>query len=283
MWDTVRQWLHTLPVREEVVESVLMVMALLVLRGVLLKLYLRRHPHYSIEEKRRSLVLSRNLTLILTIFGLAVIWATQIQTLALSMFAVAAAIVVATKELIMCLSGSILRSVTKQYSVGDYIEVNGLRGRVIDINLLNTLMMQIGPNPLVGQLSGKTLSFPNSLLLNHSVRRDNILGDYVIHTVEIPVPIHLDSDVIVGRLKAVLEPLCQPYVPAIQRHLENVQAEKLFITPAAQPRVTRVPHDDKVYLIIVRYASPVAKRLEIQQAVLDEFLRVQYRLLNPQA
>lgn len=283
MWDTVRQWLHTLPVREEVVESVLMVMALLVLRGVLLKLYLRRHPHYSIEEKRRSLVLSRNLTLILTIFGLAVIWATQIQTLALSMFAVAAAIVVATKKLIMCLSGSILRSVTKQYSVGDYIEVNGLRGRVVDINLLNTLMMQIGPNPLVGQLSGKTLSFPNSLLLNHSVRRDNILGDYVIHTVEIPVPIHLDSDVIVGRLKAVLEPLCQPYVPAIQRHLENVQAEKLFITPAAQPRVTRVPHDDKVYLIIVRYASPVAKRLEIQQAVLDEFLRVQYRLLNPQA
>ena len=283
MWDTVQQWLHTLPVREEVVESVLMVMALLVLRGVLLKLYLRRHPHYSIEEKRRSLVLSRNLTLILTIFGLAVIWATQIQTLALSMFAVAAAIVVATKELIMCLSGSILRSVTKQYSVGDYIEVNGLRGRVVDINLLNTLMMQIGPNPLVGQLSGKTLSFPNSLLLNHSVRRDNILGDYVIHTVEIPVPIHLDSDVIVGRLKAVLEPLCQPYVPAIQRHLENVQAEKLFITPAAQPRVTRVPHDDKVYLIIVRYASPVAKRLEIQQAVLDEFLRVQYRLLNPQA
>ena len=283
MWDTVRQWLHTLPVREEVVESVLMVMALLVLRGVLLNLHLRRHPHYSIEEKRRSLVLSRNLTLILTIFGLAVIWATQIQTLALSMFAVAAAIVVATKELIMCLSGSILRSVTKQYSVGDYIEVNGLRGRVVDINLLNTLMMQIGPNPLVGQLSGKTLSFPNSLLLNHSVRRDNILGDYVIHTVEIPVPIHLDSDVIVGRLKAVLEPLCQPYVPAIQRHLENVQAEKLFITPAAQPRVTRVPHDDKVYLIIVRYASPVAKRLEIQQAVLDEFLRVQYRLLNPQA
>ena len=281
MWDTVRQWLHTLPVREEVVESVLMVMALLVLRGVLLKLYLRRHPHYSIEEKRRSLVLSRNLTLILTIFGLAVIWATQIQTLALSMFAVAAAIVVATKELIMCLSGSILRSVTKQYSVGDYIEVNGLRGRVVDINLLNTLMMQIGPNPLVGQLSGKTLSFPNSLLLSHYVRRDNILGPYVIHTVEIPVPIHLDSDAVIPNLKQVLEPLCAPYVPEISRYLDAVQAEKLFITPAAQPRVTRVPHDDKVYNIIVRYASPVSKRLEIQQAVLDEFLRVQYRLLNP--
>ena len=196
------------------------------------------------------------------------------------MFAVAAAIVVATKELIMCLSGSILRSVTKQYSIGDYIEINGLRGRVVDINMLNTLMMQIGPNPLIGQLSGKTLSFPNSLLLSHTVRRDNILGDYVIHTVEIPVPIHLDSDEIIGCLKDVLEPLCEPYIPAIKQHLENVQTQKLFITPAAQPRISRVPHDDKVYNIIVRFASPVAKRLEIQQAILDEFLRTQCRLIN---
>lgn len=280
MWETFRLWLHALPVREEVLESAVMIVSLLALRGLMLNIHFRRHPDFSIESKRRFLVFSRNVTLLLVLVGLAVIWATQIQTLALSMFAVAAAVVVATKELIMCLSGSILRSVTQQYSVGDYIEVNGLRGRVVDINLLNTLMMQIGPNALVGQLSGKTLSFPNSLLLSHSVRRDNILGDYVIHTVEIPVPIHLDSDEILCRLKAVLEPLCAPYVPEIQRHLANVQAEKLFITPAAQPRITRVPHDDKVYNIIVRFASPVPKRLEIQQAVMDEFLRVQYRLLN---
>lgn len=280
MWNTIQEWLNALPVSEEIIKSALMIVAIIAGRSVLLSAHFRSHPDLSIENKRRSLVVSRNITMLLLLFGLAMIWAAQIQTLALSMFAVAAAIVVATKELIMCLSGSILRSVTKQYSIGDYIEINGLRGRVVDINMLNTLMMQIGPNPLVGQLSGKTLSFPNSLLLSHPVRRDNILGDYVIHTVEIPVPIHLDSDEIIGRLKDVLEPLCEPYVPAIKQHLENVQTQKLFITPAAQPRVSRVPHDDKVYNIIVRFASPVAKRLEIQQAILDEFLRTQCRLIN---
>ena len=284
MWNTIQEWLNALPVSEEIIKSVLMsvvmIVAVITGRSILLSAHFRSHPDLSIENKRRSLVVSRNITMLLLLFGLAMIWAAQIQTLALSMFAVAAAIVVATKELIMCLSGSILRSVTKQYSIGDYIEINSLRGRVVDINMLNTLMMQIGPNPLIGQLSGKTLSFPNSLLLSHTVRRDNILGDYVIHTVEIPVPIHLDSDEIIGRLKDVLEPLCEPYVPAIKQHLENVQTQKLFITPAAQPRVSRVPHDDKVYNIIVRFASPVAKRLEIQQAVLDEFLRTQCRLIN---
>ena len=280
MWNTIQEWLNALPVSEEIIKSALMIVAVIAGRSILLSAHFRSHPDLSIENKRRSLVVSRNITMLLLLFGLAMIWAAQIQTLALSMFAVAAAIVVATKELIMCLSGSILRSVTKQYSIGDYIEINSLRGRVVDINMLNTLMMQIGPNPLIGQLSGKTLSFPNSLLLSHPVRRDNILGDYVIHTVEIPVPIHLDSDEIIGRLKDVLEPLCEPYVPAIKQHLENVQTQKLFITPAAQPRVSRVPHDDKVYNIIVRFASPVAKRLEIQQAVLDEFLRTQCQLIN---
>ena len=280
MWNTIQEWLNALPVSEEIIKSALMIVAVIAGRSILLSAHFRSHPDLSIDNKRRSLVVSRNITMLLLFFGLAMIWAAQIQTLALSMFAVAAAIVVATKELIMCLSGSILRSVTKQYSIGDYIEINGLRGRVVDINMLNTLMMQIGPNPLIGQLSGKTLSFPNSLLLSHPVRRDNILGDYVIHTVEIPVPIHLDSDEIIGRLKGVLEPLCEPYIPAIKQHLENVQTQKLFITPAAQPRISRVPHDDKVYNIIVRFASPVAKRLEIQQAILDEFLRTQCRLIN---
>ena len=280
MWETIHQYIQNGPVKVEIIESVLMIVGMLILRGVILQTHFRSHPAMEIEEKRRWVVVSRNFTLIFAIFGLAVIWAAQIQTLALSMFAVAAAIVLATKELIMCLSGSLLRASTKQYSVGDYIEVNGLRGRVVDINLLNTLMMQIGPHTLIGQLSGKTVSFPNSLLLSHSVQRDNVLGMYVIHTFEIPVPVRLDSDAVIPRLEMLLEKLCRPYIDAIERHLEVVQTQKLFITPAAQPRITRVPHDDKVYHIVVRFASPVQKRLEIQQALLDEFIRIQYRLLN---
>lgn len=280
MWETIHQYIQNGPVKAEIIESVLMIVGVLILRGVILQTHFRSHPAMEIEEKRRWVVVSRNFTLIFAVFGLAIIWAAQIQTLVLSMFAVAAAIVLATKELIMCLSGSLLRASTKQYSVGDYIEVNGLRGRVVDINLLNTLMMQIGPHTLIGQLSGKTVSFPNSLLLSYSVQRDNVLGMYVIHTFEIPVPIHLDSDAVVPRLETLLEKLCRPYIAAIERHLEAVQTQKLFITPAAQPRITRVPHDDKVYHIVVRFASPVQKRLEIQQALLDEFIRIQYRLLN---
>ena len=275
MWEN---W--DIPIRIEVVYSVLWVLAILVIRGVAMHWHFSRHPDLEIEEKRRWKVASRNITLIVSVLGLFSVWAVQIQTIALSMVAVAAATVLATKELIMCLLGSLLRFSTQQYVVGDYIKINGMRGQVVDINLFNTLMMQIGPHELMGQLSGKTLSFPNSLLLSCAVERDNVLGQYVVHTVDIPVPIHLDSDAIVPEIKAVLHQACSPYLHDIERYFEDVQMHKLFITPAAFPRVSRVPHDDKVYHIVVRFASPLAKRLEIQQAVLDVFIKTQCRLLN---
>lgn len=279
-WETLKGVLNSSPILTEMIYSVLVILLVVLVRAFVLKWYFRHNQSWEIEQKRRWLVVTRNVALIAGIMGLLVVWAAQIQHIALSMVAIAAAIVLATKELLMCLLGSLLRSVTQQYSVGDYIEINGMRGRVVDINLLNTLMMQIGPTDMVGQLSGKTISFPNSLLLGHPVERDNILGNFVVHTLDIPVPIHLDADQIVPRLQTLLEHLCAPYIDSIEHKLEIVQVQKLFITPAARPRVNSVPGDDKVYRIVVRFASPVAKRLEIQQEVLNEFIRIQHQLLR---
>ena len=111
------------------------------------------------------------------------------------------------------------------------------------------------------------------------MHRDHILGQYVVHTFEIPVPIHLDSDAIVPKLHAVLDEWCTPYTPEIIQYFEAVQVQQLFFTPAARTRINRVPHDDKTYKLVVRFAAPITQRLDIQQAVLDEFIRLQYRLL----
>lgn len=261
--------------------SLLLILVVVLGRHIWLRFQFRHHPNFEVEDKRRLMVVSRNISLSLCILGLFSVWAAQIQHFALSMVAMAAAMVLATKELIMCLLGSLLRAVTKQYSVGDFIEINHIRGRVVDINWLNTLVMQIGPHPQIGRLSGKTVSFPNSLLLSAPLFRDNILGNYVVHMFEIPVPIHLDADAIIPKLERVLEEKTSAYVHEISAYFEEVQLQKLFITPAAQATIAPVPHDDKVYKLVVRFASPLTLRLSIQQAILDEFMRIQYRLLNP--
>lgn len=280
MWQILHEWLHSSPTAYQWLGSLLLVPGVVVVRTVLLRLYFRRRPQLEIDGKRRAVVVSRNMALVACALGLFTVWSAQIQTFALSMVALAAATVLATKELIMCLSGSLLRMVTKQYSVGDFIEIGQVRGRVVDINLFNTLVMEIGPNVLEEHMSGQTVSFPNSLVLSVPVWRDNVFGNYVVHTFEIPVPIALDSDAVVPPLRAVLERHCIPDMAAIADYLEQVQAQRLFITPPAEPHIGRLPFDDKLYKLAVRFAAPLPQRLAIQQAVLDEFMRVQYRLLS---
>lgn len=291
MLEKIHVFLSGFPLQSKWIYSLFLIVGLVVLRSVLLRLHFRSHQNWAVEDKRHLLVASRNFTVLGIVLGLFMIWATQIQAFALSMVALAAATVLATKELIMCLSGSLLRMITKQYSVGDYIEVNHIRGKVIDINMFSTLVMEVGPNALVEQLAGKSVSFPNSLLLSVPVKKDNILERhavhsilerYVVHSFEIPVPIHLDSDAIVPPLSELLQKECAPYVEEVQQHLIELQVQKLFITPAAHHRISRVPFDDKVYKLVIRFAAPVGKRVDIQQNVLDEFIRIQYRLLNNQ-
>ena len=277
----IQTWLHQyIPFSDEWLYTLIFLPSIFLLRTLWLKLYFFGRPEMDLDQKRRLVVVSRNLTLLALIIGIFMIWATQIQHFALSMVALAAATVLATKELIMCLLGSMMRMITNQYSIGDYIEISNIRGRVVDINMFNTLVIQTGTQNQLGDLSGKTISFPNSLLLSVPLFRDNVMGNYVVHTFEIPVPIRLDSDAIVPRLEWVLRDYCSRYVLDIAKHFEEIQLQKMFVTPAAEPTITRVPRDTSMYCLVVRFASPVSKRLVIQQALLDEFIRIQYLLMS---
>ncbi len=272
--------MNQLNIQFELIQTAIVIPVIVLVRWLWLRFYFHRHPDLELEFKRRAMVVSRNLTLLVGVIALTAVWATQIQHFALSMVALAAATVLATKELIMCLLGSMMRMITNQYSIGDYVEIANIRGRVVDINMFNTLVIQTGNSNQLTDLSGKTVSFPNSLLLSAPLSRDNVMGNYVVHTFEIPVPIRLDSDAIVPRLEWVLRDYCARYVLDIAQYFEEIKTQKMFVTPTAEPTISRMPRDNSMYCLVVRFASPLNKRLVIQQAILDEFIRIQYLLMS---
>ena len=104
-----------------------------------------KNPTLSMEAKRRWIVSIRNAVLFVLLAGLVVIWAHELQALAVSLVALAAAFVLATKELILCWSGAALRVGGKVYSVGDRIQIAGHRGVVLDHDMFATKLLEIGP------------------------------------------------------------------------------------------------------------------------------------------
>ncbi|SMQ74777.1 Mechanosensitive ion channel [Altererythrobacter xiamenensis] len=127
---------------------------------------LRRRDDLTEQVARRWTANFRNLLLLIAVIGLVMIWAPQLRTFALSLTAVAVAIVVATKELILCLSGAALRTFTRAFSVGDMIEIGTTKGEVLDLNLLATRLQEFESREGSIVPTGRVVTLPYSLLFS---------------------------------------------------------------------------------------------------------------------
>lgn len=273
MLSNISQFFESSPVRVDIALSVISIVGLMLFRAGLIVMSFKRNPNMSLDAKRRSMVVSRNITILACLMALFIIWSSQIQTLALSMVAVAAAMVLATKELIMCLSGSVLRASTRLYSVGDYIEVGEVKGRVIDITMLNTVVKQIGIN---NHLTGKTVSFANSILLSQNVMKDSVFGAFIVHYFEIPMLITLNPEGAINFVHNKIVQYCSPYLEEADKHFQLLKIEKLYLIPSVEPLVKIEPHNDKLHTLAIRIVVPMKERQRIEQDVIREFLMYQY-------
>ncbi len=145
--------------------SIALILALMAMRVVAGRA-LRRRENLTDTVSRRWSANVRNLLVLVAVIGLIMIWAPQLRTFALSLTAVAVAIVVATKELILCLSGAAFRTFTRAFSVGDIVEIGTSKGEVVDLNLLALRLKEFDDRDGSIVPTGRTLILPYSLLFS---------------------------------------------------------------------------------------------------------------------
>lgn len=131
---------------------------------------LKRREGLPLQVARRWTANVRNGLVLVAIVGLLMIWAPQLRTFALSLTAFAVALVIATKELILCLSGSAYRTFTRAYTIGQIVEIGGHRGEVVDISLLSTQLRELDQHEGSISLSDHSVVIPHSLLLSQPLR-----------------------------------------------------------------------------------------------------------------
>lgn len=236
---------------------------------------IRRLQWSTLESRRRWLVMARNVAVLLAIFLLVVVWAEQLRTLALSVVAFAAAIIISTKELLMCLTGGVLRSSTGMFGIGDRIEVKKLRGEVIDLNMFTTTILEIGPDPFTHQHTGRAVILPNSVFLAEPVVNESYSEDYVLHTCVLPISSQDDWAHMESHLLQAANEVCAQFIDAARRHIARVARRQGIDVPSVQPRVTLLfPKPGEIHLIL-RFPAPSRKRGRTEQAILRRFLELE--------
>ncbi len=275
------QTLGWLTILEHVLATIVVVLGLVALRYVIAR-SIRRRDDLRQPLKRRWLVRLRNTMVLLGLVAVAIIWAQEFRSLAVYLFAIAVATVIATKELIQCLTGTLVRKTSRSFHIGDRIEIGEFRGDVIDHSLLSTTIMEIGPDELSHRLTGRAITIPNSLLLSKPVVNECFTDDYVLHVFKVPMKMEDDWERAERDLRCAARQQCAPYLAEARRHFSRLSKREGLVAFSVDPHVTvAVPSVGTVDLI-VRMAVPARQRGKVEQAVLRHFLALYRRHVTVQ-
>ncbi len=254
------------------ITTLILVISFICLRLVLVRLILKS-PGIAAETRRRWVVTIRNVLVGIFIIGLISIWESQLSAFAVSLVAVALAVVLATKELIACMNGATLRMVTNAYALGDRIAIGTVRGNVVNYNLLTTTVLEVGPGQTSHQYTGRAMVFPNSLLLTQPLTNETYTKKYIIHVITIPLSKDDNWELVEQILLDAAYKECSPYIDEARTHMKNLEGKHWLDAPSVEPRVhLQIPEPGKINLLL-RVPSPAHRPSRTEQAILRHFLR----------
>ncbi len=259
------------------VSSVALVAVLVALRILAVRVIRGRKEILS-DHRRAWLARTRNATVVLALAGLVLIWLPSLHAFALSITAFAVALVIATKELILCLSGTVLRVVNQPFEIGDWVEIGNLRGQVVDETMLATTLQEIGGPVGRFEYSGKTIVVPNSVLLTTPVQNQNFFKKWVYLEVRVVLEPDVDMRSELPPLEQEVKTLHDPHADLAERYSAMIRKRSGINIADPHPRVTLATTDIGKQRIDVTLFCPTPNAFEVERAINDAVLRRYWRL-----
>lgn len=251
--------------------SAVLIVALMFARGFMVGL-IKRRADQPPEIQRRWIINTRNIAVALGIFGLVLIWGTELRAFALSIAAFVMAVVIATKELIVNLSGGVYRTGLRSFAIGERIEVGGTRGDVIDKSMLSTTVLEIGPGHEGHHYTGRAVVVPNVLLLTTPVYSESFIELFGFHIFNIPLAKPEDWKRAEQALLEAAAAECGPFLPRARKHFEALRSAHGLPAISVEPEVTVKVQDGGAVELQVRVPVPQRRAGETEQAITRAYL-----------
>lgn len=189
--EQIKNWLAENPIISNIGKYALLVIFVILLVQFLRRILRRNIPDTSLRYKSQKGV---------EIIGYIILVILSISyftgnikdfTLAIGLFS--AGVAFTLQELILSIAGSLYIFIVKVYKPGDRIEINGIRGDVIDVDSIYTTMMEIGQWVSSDNYSGRIVKLSNAFVFKGPIY--NYSKDFPFIWDEFNLPIRYGSDI----------------------------------------------------------------------------------------
>jgi len=145
--------------------------------------------------------------------------------------------------------------------LGDWVEINGVVGEVIEIHLLRTVLLETGNWITAGHPTGRRVFFPNNFALKGSYFNYSTSGQWQWDELVFALSAGSDTHAALTRVAAALEQELRPQAERAHAEWQHLPSQAGGSTA---PSVHLRP-EGAGYALVVRYTTPARLRAETRE------------------
>ncbi len=146
--------------------------------------------------------------------------------------------------------------------VGDWVEINGVSGEVIDIGVLKTTVLEMG-STTTGHPTGRRVSFSNSYAIEGHYFNFSTVGQWLWDELQIPLPMQGDPYQAAEQIRQIVEQETKNDSVEAEHDWERVTSEYGVTSFSAKPAIHLRPSAAGLDAV-VRYITRAPLRYEVK-------------------
>ncbi len=193
-----------------------------------------------------------------------------------------AGLTVAMKDFIVGFFGWFVLMGRNGLRVGDWVEINGVVGEVVEINLLRTVLLETGNWADTGHPTGRKVAFVNSFAIEGHFFNFSTSGQWLWDEIQILVPSNQDPYPIIDSIQKMVAKETEAAAHAAEQEWKKAAGSHRAQSVSAAPAVNLRPTTSGVE-VHVRYITSAHERYAMRTRLYQQLVAVLHQRPEPQA
>ncbi|MDY6778532.1 MAG: mechanosensitive ion channel family protein, partial [Candidatus Nanohaloarchaea archaeon] len=242
---------------------------------IVFKIVLERMAMHTIRESKTRYVFRKaNSVIYLAVFGLVLarIWVPDPQALLVAYGIVGAGVAVSLQDVFKNFAGGLTLFISNLYRVGDRIEIDEMRGDVIDIGLFYTKVLEIENWVQGDQATGRIIHVPNGKLLGGTTVNYTLDNTFLWEDMTIPITYESDWEQAKTIAREIIEDESGEMTENASKELSDIRKKYFIGEKEIQPQLFIELTDNWINLHL-RYITDVRERRSTNNRISNRLLQ----------
>ncbi len=225
----------------------------------------------STENKYKARKAVNFMGYLLMLIVILFVYSDKLGSIGVTIGVIGAGIAFALQEVIISLAGWLNIIMSGVVGVGDRVKIGEVKGDIIDIGILSTVIMEVGDWVDGDLYNGRIVTIANSFVFKENIH--NYSGEYPFLWDEITIPIRTESDYHLARkvFTETLNSTCEDYALSSKGKWQEL-TNKYQVEEARVEPIVSLQFDENWITFTLRYIVDYKKRRSTKDKIYTNLL-----------